>query len=335
MLYKDIKLDNIKIKGNIFLAPLAGYTDVNFRYICKRLGASLTYSEMISLEGLSRDNKKTQELLKRASNEDIFAIQVFASNEEIVKRSIDKILEHRPILIDLNCGCPVTKVVKTGAGSALMKDLKTLGKIVKELKEQSNIPITVKMRLGWDEANINYIEAAKTALDNGASAITLHTRTRAQGYSGKARIEHLENLRKNIKAPLFASGDIFSIQDMKKALEFSDAIMLARGAINNPWLFHEGLAFLKDNKIIETALNEKINILLDHLDLSISEYGQLKGSLIMRKFFINAFKNIENSNRIKKELALSKSKDEYLSVLKGCENLNLNFVNAKLKEEVS
>lgn len=318
MLYRDTKIKDVEIKGNVFLAPLAGYTDMTFRHMCKKLGADFTYSEMVSLEGIARSNKKTEDIMLRGENEEQFAIQVFTPEAEVVERSIDKLLTYNPTIIDLNCGCPMTKVVKTGAGSALMKTPKKIGEIVKAISDKTDIPVTVKIRLGWDENSINYIDCAKIAIDNGASAIALHTRTRSQMYTGLARKEHLLILKEAIgDIPIIASGDLLSPEAVKETLEEThcDAVMLARGAIHNPWLFRETKSLLINGSYEETSLAYKLEMLEEHLIRSIEKRGERHACLIMRKYFIAAFKGVRNSSDIKKELSQCSTLEQYMKVL--------------------
>ena len=222
----------------LILAPLAGYTDKAMREICLSMGADIAVTEMVSAEGLARDGEKTKELLERAEGEERLVVQLFGADEDPFYRAIPNLLSYRPTWIDINCGCPVPKVVKTGAGSALMKTPEKIEKIVETLKKGTGLPVSVKFRLGWDSSSINYLEFAEKALKGGASALTLHARTRAQGYEGKADRSAFLKLSKEFgkDAVLYASGDIFTPESASECMEEygMDGVMFARGAIGNP-----------------------------------------------------------------------------------------------------
>ncbi|NCC64803.1 MAG: tRNA-dihydrouridine synthase family protein, partial [Spirochaetia bacterium] len=182
-LYHPVRIGSTEIKGNIFLAPLAGYTDIPFRSLCIDNGADFTYTEMVSAEGLYREGEKTLALLNRAPNEEQYAAQLFMGNSDSLQQAVQRLLPYEPSVIDINCGCPVPKVTKTGAGSAMMKNPSLITEIVSIITRETDIPVSVKFRTGWDSQNENFLEFAQAALDGGASALTLHARTRSQGYA--------------------------------------------------------------------------------------------------------------------------------------------------------
>ena len=237
MLYHPVKIGSVELNGNLFLAPVAGYSDRSFRSICVEQGASFTYTEMVSAEALVRGNWKTEELMSRAENEKSYSVQIFGGEEDVMYEAAKIVMEKSSCeVIDINCGCPVPKIVKTNAGSALTRDPDRLGKIVAAVKRatEGKRPVTVKIRSGWDAQTITWKEAALAALENGADAITMHPRTKTQGYEGFSDWNKLKELVQLVdgKVPVFGSGDLFKPEDAKRMLEETgcDGVMIARGA---------------------------------------------------------------------------------------------------------
>ena len=249
-LYHPVKIGNVELKGNIFLAPVAGYSDSAFRSVCIENGACFTYTEMVSAEALVRNNIKTETLMARAYNEDKYAVQIFGGEEDSMAQATRIVLEKTHCeVIDINCGCPVPKIIKTGAGSALTRDPERLYKIAKAVKNAAgDTPVTVKIRSGWDKPNMTWKEAAQAALEAGVSAITIHPRTRAQGYEGHSDWSIMKDLVEFVdgKVPVFGSGDLFKVEDVVKMLEQTgvDAVMYARGAMGNPFIFKDTTSML-------------------------------------------------------------------------------------------
>jgi tRNA-dihydrouridine synthase B len=246
-LHHPVRVGDVEIPGNIFLAPVAGYSDAAYRSVCVEEGADFCYTEMVSSEALVRDHPKTQTLLERAPNEGSYAIQLFGSQPAVLARAAGMVVAWKPLLVDLNCGCPVPKVVKTGAGSALLREparLEAVCQAMSRALEGTGIPLTVKIRLGWDEANINWRDSSRAAVSGGAAAVTLHARTRAQGYSGKADWSALAELVAYLGLPVFGSGDVFSGADARRMIVETGVagVMIARGAMGNPFVFQFGIA---------------------------------------------------------------------------------------------
>lgn len=245
-LYHSIELPGVKLPGNLFLAPLAGYTDKAFREVARSYGADFCYTEMVSAEAIARGNKKTIELMERGEQEDLLGIQIFLSEAEQAERALPGILEYSPTLIDINCGCPVPKVVKTGAGSKLMQNPDKILAIVRQLRRSADVPITVKIRSGWNESSLNFREAGLAAVEGGAAMVGIHARTRVQGYSGRAGWEHIAQLSETLPVPVIGSGDLFSAEAAADMLRQTGCagVMFARGAIGNPLIFRETRALL-------------------------------------------------------------------------------------------
>ena len=265
------KIKNVEINGKIVVAPMAGISNMTFRRICKSMGASLVVAEMVSDKAITYGNEKTFELLRMNDDERPISQQIFGSD---VKSFVEaaKIVEEKmkPDIIDINMGCPVPKVaVKNQAGSALLKNPEKVGEIIKAVVGAVNVPVTVKIRSGWDQSSINAVEIAKIAEANGASAITVHARTRAQGYAGKADWNIIKEVVNAVDIPVIGNGDVVSCYDAKKMLDETgcSAVMIGRGLLGNPWLIKECVEYLESGKLPEVIdYNEKIDMMEYHLN---------------------------------------------------------------------
>lgn len=315
-----MKIGNLTFSSPFILAPLAGYSDAAFRHICAECGAAAAVTEMVSAEGLAREGVKTEDLLKRFEGEENLIIQLFAPDADPISRALDRALSHKPAMIDINCGCPVPKVVKTGAGSALMHNPEKIYEIVRTITSRTDIPVSVKFRLGWDHDSINYLEFAREAARGGASAFTLHARTRSQGYSGNADWSHIRRLKqeyRNSGITVFGSGDVFSAEDAVRMIEETDCdgVMCARGAIGNPFIFREARALLEAGSYTRPALEERKAVIIRHLDYMIQEEGEAKAVREMRKHVCAYVKGIEGSNKVKVKAVEAKSREDYIEAL--------------------
>lgn len=304
------------MEDRLVLAPLAGYTDKAFREIATSLGADITVTEMVSAEGLARDGEKTKELLERFDGEDRLIVQLFGPDADPVKRCIPFLKEFHPTQVDFNCGCPVPKVVKTGAGSALMRTPEKITEIVKVLKEETGLPVSVKFRLGWDNSSINYLAFAEAAVKGGADALTLHARTRAQGYEGKADRSAFTSLSQHFHSPelkLYASGDMFTPEDAISVINECgmDGVMFARGAIGNPFIFRETKEYLEIGSYTKPTIGEKIETAMHHYDLMVKYYGEYLASREMRKHAMAYIKGTPGASRCKLQLTTAKAREEY------------------------
>ena len=311
----NMQIKNLNFSSPFFLAPLAGYSDAPFRRIAREWGASCAVSEMVSAEGLARGSEKTEDLLRRYDGEDQFIIQIFAPTLDPVSRCLDRLLRYRPTMIDINCGCPVPKVVKTGAGSAMMKNPDEINRIVSFLTKNTDVPVSVKFRLGWDSSSINYIEFADACYDGGASMMTLHARTRSQLYSGSADWSHIKNLKEHFRdknASIFASGDIFCGADAVEVMNISgcDGVMFARGAIGNPFIFRQAEEAVKGNDF-SPSLEDRKKTLLAHLSYMISWYGSGTACRDMRKHAVGYVKGIKGASRAKQLINTASSYEDY------------------------
>ncbi|HOZ71731.1 MAG TPA: tRNA dihydrouridine synthase DusB [Spirochaetales bacterium] len=285
-LHVPVRVGSYTTRGNLFLAPVAGYSDAAFRSICADFGCDLAFTEMVSSEALTRGHLKTEVLLAREDNEPDYAVQLFGSGPETMAAAALIVAERwRPAVIDVNCGCPVPKIVKTGAGSALMRDPSRIRAIVAAMTGAVKTPVTVKIRLGWDDASVNYLEAATAAVEGGAAAITLHARTRERGYAGTADRQAFFALAEALPVPVFASGDLFSAKAAVDILSGGSVagVMFARGAMGDPFIFSRARAALEGlPEPIETAAG-RMSVARRHLELSLRHYGERTACVEFRK----------------------------------------------------
>lgn len=297
-----IQIGNIKLKNNIFLAPMAGVTDLAFRIICDKFGAGLSYTEMVSAKALSFSDKKTRRLMETENLPT--AVQIFGSEIEIISQMIPKI-ESQGLFVDINMGCPAPKIVNNGEGSALMRDLEKAEKIIDAAVRAATKPVTVKMRAGWDEGNKNAVELARIAESCGASAVTVHGRTREQFYSGKADREIIRKVCENVTIPVIANGDVFSAEDGASLLRETGAaaVMIGRGAQGNPWIFKQMCELFELGKV-ETypTQEERINQAIGHIELMCSLKGEYIGIREARKHASWYIKGMKGAASLRNEI---------------------------------
>lgn len=279
---KYVYIKNVKIPQTAALAPLADVADTAFRVMAKRFEAAYTVGEMTSAKGLTFGDRKTAELLAIPDIErglySPCGIQLFGSEPESMAKAVRLALPHKPDIIDINAGCPVNKVVSTGAGSALMKTPKLFGEIITEaVKSAGNVPVTVKIRAGWDEDNINAVEIAKIAESAGASAVTVHGRTRVQMYSGKSDLRVIAAVKNAVNIPVIGNGDVFDVESCMVMYKETgcDLVMIGRAALGNPWIFKEIKRFVKKKELITNpTLNERLKVMKEHIKLAVSLKGE-------------------------------------------------------------
>lgn len=274
-----MKIGNIKLKNNIIIAPMAGISNGSFRELCFEFGAGLVEMEMVSDKAIFYMNKKTLKMLEVDDRFHPVSIQIFGSDPKTMAYATRKICdETNADIIDINMGCPVNKVVKTGAGAALMKDEKLALKVVKAVLKESNKPVTVKMRLGWDKNSINYLSLAKKLEKAGVSAITLHARTRSQMYQGNADWEAIKALKKELKIPVIGNGDIKTVDDYVKYKNYCDGIMIGRGVVGNPFLIKQIINYNEGKRNYKISYKRRFNQLLNHTKKLIKLKGE-KGAI--------------------------------------------------------
>lgn len=318
MLYHPVKIGPIELNGNLFLAPVAGYSDRSFRSICIENGASFTYTEMVSAEALTRNNLKTEILMRRAENEKVYAVQIFGGEPERMADAAQIVLEKTHCeCIDINCGCPVPKIVKTGAGSALTQNPQMLKKVAEAVINavKGRAAVTVKIRSGWDQKSITFKEAANAALEAGADAITMHPRTRAQGYEGKSDWNKLSELVKLAegKVPVFGSGDLFTPEDAKRMIEETgvDGAMFARGAMGNPFIFTKTIRLLTTGSYEEIPVSERLKTGFKELSLLAADTNEKSACMEMRKRFCAYSKGIPGGAELRQKTVHASTTDEY------------------------
>ncbi len=310
-----ITLAQIELSSPLILAPLAGYSDLPFRLLCREFGAGLCFSEMISCHGLAYQQKKTIKMLSSIPEETPVAFQLFGADIATMAKAAYLLNDYKPDLVDINMGCPVKKVTKKGAGAALMSAPNTAKKIIREVVKNSEVPVTVKFRKGVDNKTINCINFAKMAEDSGVSAITVHGRTWAQGFSGFADWESIAEVKKSVSIPVIGNGDIGSYEDAMNKLTTSgcDGVMIGRSVLGNPWIF-SGVS--RPEELIQI-----LRTVIRHLDL-MQKYLEVDRLLAVIKNHIGRyFKHLPGSSNIRKLVFESKTFDELYSEM---QNLSIN-----------
>lgn len=314
-----MRIGNLKLENNVFLAPMAGITDRPFRTLCHEMGSGLVYSEMVSAKGIYYNNENTNILLDIGQEEKPVAIQLFGAEPEIMGEMGKKIENINADFIDINMGCPVPKVVKNGEGSALMKTPELAGRIIKSLVESQKKPVTVKIRKGFDDNSINAVEMAVIAEENGAAAVAVHGRTREQYYSGKADWDIIKNVKRAVSIPVIGNGDIFKPQDAANMLEYTgcDAVMIARGAQGNPWIFRRTIELLKSG-VLPNGPDpaERVEMALRHARMLIDYKGEFVGVRQMRAHMAWYIKGVQGASAVRDRINHCESYDEMAELLK-------------------
>ncbi len=311
MYLHQLKIGNVTLKNNVLLAPMAGITNLPFRLICKKFDPGLVCTEMISSKGLYYNDEKTKQLLNMENEQRPVAVQIFGNDAQIMGISAKQISKIADI-IDINMGCPAPKVVKNGEGSKLMLNLELAGNIIEEVVKSSTVPVTVKIRKGWDKNNITAVELAKIAEEKGASAITIHGRTREEFFSGEVDLSIIKKVKEAVSIPVIGNGNIKTPNEAIEMFEKTnvDGIMIGRGAIGNPWIFKQIIDYLNNNKTETITNKEKLNIILEHINLQIQYLGENTGIKELRKHMAYYLKGLNGASAIRQKINQIETKNE-------------------------
>ncbi|QQS37848.1 MAG: tRNA dihydrouridine synthase DusB [Ignavibacteriales bacterium] len=329
------KVGNIELKDALLLAPMEDVTDVSFRLICKRLGADVVYTEFVNSEGLVRESEKTHKKLEIVEEESPVGIQIYGSSISSMVGAAKIAEEKNPDIIDINAGCWVKNVVGCGAGAGLLKDPEYLQRLVKEVVNSVSKPVTVKTRIGWDANTIQVIDIAKRLEDVGVKALTIHCRTRAQGHNGDADWSWIPKIKQVVNIPVALNGGVLSAEDVKKAFNETgaDAVMIARGAIGNPWIFAEAKSTIQHGKSdLVIDHNKKIETAIEHLKLAINIKGERRAVLEHRKFYTGYLKSLYNASKVRMQLMSVNEFNPVVDILNLYKNeLDQHYSNEPIK----
>lgn len=317
----NVKFSTVTTPNNIFLAPMAGVTDLPFRLICKSFGCGMVYTEMVSAKGLLYENDRTNQLLEIEPEEHPVGAQLFGSDPKIVSEMAKAVAESNVDFIDLNMGCPAPKITRNGEGSALLKRPELIGEIVYATAKALDKPLTVKIRKGFDDESINAVEVAKIIEQAGASMITLHGRTREQFYSGTADWDIIKAVKESINIPLVGNGDVKCPEDAKRMLEYTgcDAVMIGRGAQGNPWIFARTLHYLQTGELLpEPTFEERIPVILKHAEMLAAHKGEYIGMREMRSHLTSYIKGIHGATGFRRQLTTIETMDDIKHMLEEC-----------------
>ncbi|MBR2703974.1 MAG: tRNA dihydrouridine synthase DusB [Clostridia bacterium] len=315
MYLKKLKIGNVELNNNILLAPLAGITDRAFRLICEKYNPGLVCTEMISAKGLYYDDKKTEQLLNMKDEKRPIAVQIFGSDVESMGYAAEYVSKYADI-IDINMGCPAPKVVKNGDGSKLLLDLEKARAIIEEVVKRATVPVTVKFRKGWDVNNIVAVEMAKICEEAGASAITIHGRTRSEFYSGTADWDIIRKVKESVSIPVIGNGDVKSAEDVKRMFDEThvDGIMIGRGTLGNPWIFKQ-IEDELNGKEFSISNQEKLDIILEHLNYMLEDKPERVAVVEMRKHISWYIKNTKDASKVRDYINQITDKDELIKTL--------------------
>ncbi len=306
-----MNIGSLKLENPIFSAPMAGISDLPYRLIMKRHGAALVFTEMISANGLFFNGKATRILLQSRTEERPLGIQLFGDNPQRMAEAATSV-EEAGELIDINLGCPVKKVVRSGAGSALMREPAKVARIISAVRKATTLPLTVKFRSGWDHDSVNFLEIARIAVEEGVDALTLHPRTRTQMFGGEANWQQLKELKEAVDVPVIGSGDLFDAEKIKTMFVTTgcDAVMVGRGGYGNPWIIRQALELLAGKTVTPPSPAERLAVARDHFNLCLEIFGPQKTLGQMRKHLCWYVRGMENAAGFRADINKTRTIDE-------------------------
>lgn len=310
----NLNIGGVPLKSHAVLAPMAGVSDRAYRELCVRFGAAYCVSEMVSSKALSFNSKKSEELMKISDLERPCGIQIFGDDPKCMADAAKHALENKPDIIDINMGCPAPKISSNGSGSALMKNPRLCGEIVKAVTAVTDIPVTVKIRKGWDDDSVNAVEVAKICESAGAAAITVHGRTRQQYYKPPVDYDIIKAVRESVSVPVIANGDIDSAERAKEVMDITgcDLVMIGRATLGNPWIFSQINAYLENPnvKIHTPDLEERLGVMIEHIGKMVEYKGEHMAMLQARKLVVGYFKGMKGAAALRNETGKIKTLDD-------------------------
>lgn len=310
----NLNIGGVPLKSHAVLAPMAGVSDRAYRELCVRFGAAYCVSEMVSSKALSFNSKKSEELMEISSLERPCGIQIFGDDPKCMADAAKHALENKPDIIDINMGCPAPKISSNGSGSALMKNPRLCGEIVKAVTAVTDTPVTVKIRKGWDDDSVNAVEVAKICESAGAAAITVHGRTRQQYYKPPVDYDIIKAVRESVSVPIIANGDIDSAEKAKEVMDITgcDLVMIGRATLGNPWIFSQINAYLENPnvKIHTPDLEERLGVMIEHISKMVEYKGEHMAMLQARKLVVGYFKGIKGAAALRNEAGKIKTLDD-------------------------
>ena len=314
-----LKIGKLKLKSNLILAPMAGITDLPYRMLCRRFGAELAFVEMINCRSVSFKSKRTKQMLLTEAKDKPLGIQILGCEEQYILKAMEVLKNYKFDILDFNAACPAKKIVRRGEGSGLLREPEKFAKLLRLVVKNSWLPVSVKIRLGWDKDSVNAREIALIAQDCGANALFIHGRTKTQGYSGQVDYGVIASVKKALKIPVIASGDVFSGLLAKKMLDETgcDGLAVARGSFGNPWIFKEIKEYLQQGKVVSYPGKEEIaKVMLEHLEACIGFYGEKNGVIIFRKFYTWYTKGLRKVRRLRERSSRLKTKLEVQELIR-------------------
>lgn len=310
----NLNIGGVPLKSHAVLAPMAGVSDRAYRELCVRFGAAYCVSEMVSSKALSFNSKKSEELMEISDLERPCGIQIFGDDPKCMADAAKHALENKPDIIDINMGCPAPKISSNGSGSALMKNPRLSGEIVKAVTAVTDIPVTVKIRKGWDDDSVNAVEVAKICESAGAAAITVHGRTRQQYYKPPVDYDIIRAVRESVSVPVIANGDIDSAERAKEVMDITgcDLVMIGRATLGNPWIFSQINAYLENPnvKIHTPDLEERLGVMIEHIGKMVEYKGEHMAMLQARKLVVGYFKGMKGAAALRNEAGKIKTLDD-------------------------